>query len=147
MLSDWLEAEHISISSVEAFEGPLPGSRRPHVTFTRLSLRSPGVGDVERHPATKPVMMITQRVRKFAKHCHCVLETLFGSSSTRMAGEKSGRIYHELELAPFHVGLPLRPCWPKIADCGGAFSWNAGRPFNATTRQRLTVCSEGSDGR
>ena len=64
--------------------------------------------ELEAHPTVKPLAMVIDAIKDCSKRRGVVLDPFFGSGTTLLAAEKTGRIGRGIELDPHYVDVAVR---------------------------------------
>ncbi len=80
------------------------------------------------HPTVKPVRMIADAILDASRRGDIVLDGFAGAGSTLLAAERTGRIFHGVEIDPRYVDVTLRR-W-QAATGEQAIHADSGQPFD-----------------
>jgi DNA modification methylase len=84
-------------------------------------------GDLELHPTTKPVALISDLIRDCSRRNGLILDPFGGSGTTILAAERTGRVARAIELDPLYVDVAIRR-WQKITGLSARHA-ETGRMF------------------
>ena len=85
------------------------------------------------HPTVKPVALVADAILDCTAHGDIVLDGFFGSSTTLIAAERSGRVCYGLELDPLYVDTIIRR-WQALTGGIARHAVN-GRSFDDLARE------------